>query len=303
MIETRQIEWLNQNSLRNYPFAENAQRRPTLGESYANDLAIPNYLIVDFVMTTGDSVSTDLYLMKMVIAGDSVTFVIGSGTEIAATVFVDTKSHVQNTPYVFHGINAYDAARGCLVVGDVARFRSEYPDGVYNFSKDETIFEQRCIRPSARCVSSLSVYDSVTGHVSKKLHGDVRLVAGSNIALTYDESSNAIVVSADSNEEYNEECKCGGRSPIYTINGISAQDITIVGDDCVSVTKSGHTLKISDKCSKPCCGCAELEFINEKISQITTAVNKLDNYTTVMSTRLTELQSSFIQANTGKVKG
>lgn len=302
MIETRQIEWLNQNSLRKYPFAENTQLRPTIEGKASDNFALPDYLVVDFVMTVAGECQLDLYLVKLAIVGDSMTLVIGSDSGVAASVFIDTKQHKQNQSYVFSGINDYGSAVGCIVIGDVARFRTEYPDGVYNFSKEETLFEARCVRPSARCVSSMSVYDSSTGHTSNRLYGDVKLVAGNNVALTYDEKNNAIVISADSNEEYNDKCECGGKTQIYTINGISAQNITIVGDDCVSVTKSGHTLRISDKCSKPCCGCAELEFINEKISQITTAINKLDNYTDVMSTRLTELQSSFIQSNTGKVR-
>ncbi len=300
MAEVLQAEWLDQNSLRNYPFLENSQRRPSVAGTVMADLALPNYLITDFVITIPADLPSTLYLMKVAKIGDAITFVIGCSEKTVASIFINSEKHRTNTAYAFNGVDDYSAAKGCIVVGDLDRFKTYMPDGVYNFDYEETRFEYRCIRPSLQGVSSLSVYDRTTGHTSKKLTGDVRLVAGDNVILTYNNKLNAIVINADSNSEYNDECDCGNSSKILTINGISAQDITIVGDDCVSVTRTGHTLKISDKCSKQCCGCAELDFINEKISQLSTAINKLDNYTTVMSTRLTELQASYVQTYSGK---
>lgn len=300
MPDTFQLEWLNQNSLRNYPFLEGVQRRPvTQDGTLVSALAIPNYVITDFIMTVGSDVSSSLYLRKMAVVGDAVTFVIGSGDGIAASVYVDAGTHVTNTGYQFSGINDYADARGCIVVGDLVRLREELPDGVYNFTEDETRFEYRCVRPMLSSVSSIRIYDPTTDHYTKKLNGDIRLVAGNNISLKFDEEHNSIVVNADSNEGYNDECKCGERTQVLSINGISVNDITLIGDDCVTVTKEGHTLKISDKCSKPCCGCAELDFINTKIVQLHTAINKLDSYSSTLNTRLTELQSSFIQSDSG----
>lgn len=301
MADTFQAEWLNQNSLRNYPFLENVQRRPVFQNgSVVDELAIPNYLITDFVMTVGSDVSNALYLRKLAIVGDSITFVIGSGDTIAASVFVDTTQHTTNKGYVFSGLNEYEDARGCLVVGDVERLRNDIPDGVYNFTESETRFEYRCVRPMIRSVSSMRIYDPLTEHYTKKMYGDIRLVAGDNISLKYDEAHNSIVINADSNEGYNDVCECGQHTQVLSINGISVNDITLIGDDCVSVTKEGHTLKISDKCSKPCCGCAELDFINTKIVQLNTAINKLDNYSVTLGTRLTELQSSYVQSDSGR---
>lgn len=300
MSDTIQLEWLNQNALRNYPFLENARRRPVFPDgSVVDELAIPNYLITDFIMTVAGSKSTELYLKKMAIVGDSLTFVIGCAGETVASVYVDAASHTTNKGYQFSGINDYDGARGCIVIGDITRLRDDIPDGVYNYSESETSFEYRCVRPSLRGVSSLCVHDPVTDHSTKRLYGDVRLVAGDNVYLKYDEAANSIIINADSNEQYNDACRCGQNTRVMSVNGISVNDVTILGDDCVSVTKNGSIIQISDKCSKPCCGCAELDFINTKIAQLNTAINKLDVYSVTLGDKILELQNSYVQSDSG----
>lgn len=302
MADERQTEWLNQNALRNYPFRENAQRRPHLSDGSL--LApLPNRVVVDFVMTVGSEVSTDVYLRKLALVGDSLTFVFGSGDEDCATVHVDMSGHAPNKGYGFSGTGEYADARGCLVVGDLTGLSDELPDGVYDFSEEETLFEHRCVRPSVRRVSSISLQDPNTGYASKKLRGNVKLIAGQNVYLRFDADLNAIWIGADGNSGYNETCDCGGETSVKTLNGISVENITLVGDDCVSVSTSGNTIRISDKCSKPCCGCAEIDFINEKIIQLNTALRKLDSYAGVLDTRLAELRASYVQSDSGDAKG
>ena len=300
MPDVSQVEWLNQNALRNYPFREDAQRRPHLQDgTVVPRLALPVYAITDFAMTVSADESTDIHLMQLAVVGDSVTLVFGHGTDTAATVHVDASEHETNKAYWFSGIGDYDDAKGCVVVGDLDRLRKDIPDGLYSYTYDETAFETRCIRPTAKRVSSLSIYDPNTGYTTGRLRGDVKLVAGRNISLRYDAERNAIWISADSNSGYNDECDCGGSTTVKTINGISVENVAIVGDECVTVTTKGNSIVISDKCSKPCCGCAELDFINEKISQINTALRKLDAYAEVLDRRIGEAQASFVQADTG----
>lgn len=303
MSDTRQTEWLNQNSLRNYPIREDAQRRPHLSDgSVLGEFILPNYLVTDFIMTVGSEVSTSVYLMKLAVIGNAVTFVLGSGGSTCASVYVDKSSHTTNRGYEFSGVGDYSDAKGCLVVGDLDRLSEDLPDGVYNFDEAETVFEYRCIRPSLKKVASICLQDPTSGYVSKKLRGNVKLIAGQNISLKFDEEKNAIWINADGNAGYNEICDCGSDTTVKTINGISVQNVALVGDDCVSVSTSGRTIKISDKCSKPCCGCAEIDFINEKISQLNTSVRKLDTYANALDTRMTELQGAYVQSDTGSSK-
>ena len=300
MSDVRQVEWLNQNALRNYPFREDAQLRPHLADgTVLQRFALPTYAVTDFVMAVSSDESVDVYLRQLAIVGDSATFVIGCGDTDVASVHVDMSSHKPNDAYRFSGTGDYDDARGCIVVGDMDRLKGDLPDGLYSYSYDETAFEARCVRPTARRVSSISVYDPSTGYESRKLRGDVRLVAGKNIALRYDADRNAIWLSAQDGAGYNDECDCGGSTTVKTINGISVDNVAIIGDECVTVTTQGNSIVISDKCSKPCCGCAELDFINEKISQINTALRKLETYSDALESRINEVVSSFMQAGSG----
>lgn len=300
MADVHQVEWLNQNALRNYPIRENAQRRPSLPDgTLLTDLALPTYVITDFVMSVPSEAPTDVYVSKLVIVGDAMTFVFSSGDGVVASVYVDRSSHKPNTGYRFSGTGSLEGSVGCLVVGNLSSLSDDLPDGVYNYAEAETVFEYRCVRPSAAGVASLSIENTVTGYRSKKLRGDVKLVAGTNISLKYDPEDNAIWINADGNAGYNDKCDCGTETTVKTINGISVENVTLIGDDCVSVTTVGNTLKISDTCSKPCCGCAEIDFINEKIAQMNTAVRKLDSYAGVLDTRITELKSAYVQTDTG----
>lgn len=263
------------------------------------DYALPNYLITDFVATVSSDKSLDLYLMKVAVVGDSATFVIGSGTEQIASIYVDVTQHTTNKGYPFSGTGSYEDMRGCLVVGNLARFKDEFPDGVYSFEEQETLFEHRCVRPSLRKVSSISIYDPYSGYKSKKLSGDVLLVAGQNISFKYDQETNALWINADNNEGYNEKCECDNQTTVKTINGISTENVTLIGDSCVSVTTKGNTIFISDTCSKPCCGCPEVDFLNDKIAQVNTAIGKLEAYSAALQDRLTDVQSAYELSATG----
>lgn len=301
MPDTIQTEWLNQNALRNYPFREDASLVPRLPDGTPLDgFSIPLGLLTDFVMTVDSSVSTDIYLGKIINIGGTITLVFSSNGSVAATTVVDKSAHVLNKAYRLSGSGDYDSATGVVVVGSLADLDETLPDGVYNFGPDDAPMEYRCVRPSAGRVGSISVSDAAGDYVSKKLRGNVKLVPGSNISLKYDESDNSIRISADGNAGYNDVCGCGKKTTVKTINGISVENVTLIGDDCVQVTTEGNTIRIKDVCSKPCCGCAEIDFINEKIGQLNTSLRKLETYAGVLDTRMTELKSAYTLADSGK---
>ena len=71
MPSTTQVEWLNENALRAYPFAENSTRIPNgddgpMGEAYA----LPNYLFVDVLVTLPYTESVpELFVSSVTLAG------------------------------------------------------------------------------------------------------------------------------------------------------------------------------------------------------------------------------------------
>ena len=291
--------WLNENSLREYPFHEGVGLRPndSAGTLVENGWSVPNCLLVDMsISVEGSNFDPFLYMGQMSVVGGGVTIVFcDRNGERVMSVFASTADHVKNQAYQVAGTGSFADARGVVCIGDLEAFMEQTPDGVYEFSPDESRIEPTCIRPSVVGVKSIRSVDS-SGYSSIGLTGDVKLIAGNNIRFDYDPDNNALWVSADPNSGYTEECDCGdtGQKFVRSINGVAVENVKIVGDECVSVTGDNGILTISDTCSKPCCGCAETAFINQTINDLQTSVNTLAGNVSSLGDRLTQFITSYV---------
>lgn len=304
-MSTINAEWLNQNSQRTYPFRENMQLRPLIDGSLAADYRIPNELILDMAMvsTSYDS-PPSVYLSKVTFVGGVVTVVFSdAGSDEAIAVASTVLSGEDITPVNFFGVGKHDDIRGTVVFGDLAKVGEELPDGIYTYPSTETMFETRCVRPSVPCVSGLFLSNSIGTVESSRLRGDVALIAGKNVKLEYDEENNAIVINARSDYDYNDKCDCDfqdNRDVVKTVNGISVQNVVIEGDgECVEVETSDGRIRISDTCSKPCCGCAELTFLNEKTNEISTSQSRLSAFAEALNQRVQEFTTNILLSDKG----
>ena len=306
---TTQVEWLNSNSLRAYPFSENSTRIPVdeSGNLMGSEYAVPNYLFVDLLLSLPYSAGTpDLFLSSLTLSGGMVTAVIsaysGSSSSIVGSVTASASSPL-NTVVKFSGSGEYEGAVGSVIFGDLAKFESSFPDGIFFFNRDQTTFEARCVRPSARCVSGIATADSENSYSSKVLYGVVSLIAGENVKLSYIPSKNAIRIDVDENEGYNEKCDCdGSASTVKTINGISITDVRIEGGDCISVETSRGRITITDTCAKPCCGCEELNFLNTKSNELITATSRLTAFANDLESRLPDFKTNFLETERSPTK-
>jgi hypothetical protein len=295
--------WLNENSLRSYPFHEGCGLRPSdsTGAVITGGWSLPAYLILDMTVSACGSLETfspTMYLKRLSAVGGMIALVFADadGQEVV-TVSATSSSHEYGQSYQLSGTGSFSDARGTICIGDLDRFFSENSEGLYEFSLDETLVEPTCIRPSASGVRSLSAVD-FDGYMSKRLGGDLSLVAGRNIRMDYDADSNAIVISADSNSGYSDECDCDEEGGMFvsSINGVSVRDVIIEGDDCLDVTTSNGVITITDKCAKPCCGCAETAFINQTINDLQTSVNTLAGNVTTLGARLEDFITNYLLA-------
>ena len=88
-------EWLNENSLRNYPFRENARLNPVDAEGdRLTSIRLPNFLLVDLVLTIPGPDALGVYLSQFARVGNIATFTFTdtSGTNVA-TLAVDIAQH------------------------------------------------------------------------------------------------------------------------------------------------------------------------------------------------------------------
>lgn len=291
-------EWLNQNALRAYPIKEDCPRMPydTSG-AIISDVVLPNYVLVDFVITMDTGDSPRIYIKQVVHIGNLLTLAFHDASNtLVALLSVDLDLHVKNQGYALAGAGAYDDVRGRVVIGDLTSFKTDLAEGLYNFTIAATELEASTVRPDIRGVRSLQL--SNQGNESDYIYGHVKLVAGANAQLTYLPAYNAIQIDALSADGLNEECDCtplGQDTTVKTINGIAVEDAVIVGDgSCVSVETSGNTITISDTCSKPCCGCPELEFVTDSLKVLDVTVVNLQAFALRLAERIDNFVTNFI---------
>lgn len=291
--------WLNENLLREYPFHEGCGLRPndSAGALVENGWTLPNCLVADMsVSVDGSNVDPFVYLGQMSVVGGSVTLVFcdRDGDRIMSA-YATASQHGKYDSYQMSGTGSFTGARGVICLGDLDQFFEDTPEGVYSFSPEEARVEPTCIRPSAAGVRCLRAVDS-SGYTSDRLVGDVSLVAGDNIRFDYQPDENALYISADPNSGYSEECDCNDYSQLLvrSINGISVEDVTIVGDDCIQVSTDGGIIRMTDECSRPCCGCAETAFINQTINDLQTSVGTLSGNVSSLGDRLMSFVTSYV---------
>jgi len=307
-MPTINAEWLNQNSQRAYPFCEDMQMRPVIDGVLSSDYRIPNGMFLDMTMaTTSYDSPPSVFLSGLTSINGVVTAVFSDADTLEPVATASTAvSDDDYVPVNFFGTGRHDDIRGTVVFGNLYKSSDELPDGIYSFNPSETLFEARCIRPTVPCVSGLYVTNAVGSFESKRFRGDVALVAGRNVRLEFDEPHNAIIIHARSDYDYNEKCECNmqdNRNVVKTVNGISVQDVIIEGDgECVEVETSDGRIKISDNCSKPCCGCAELTFLNQKTNEITTSQMRLSAFAESLSQRISEFTMNVLLSDNGKVE-
>jgi len=286
-------EWLNENSNRNYPFREDGSLIP----SNAIEVRLPNYVLVDFVITVA-GIPLDIYLDTLLFAGTFINLVFkDSAGETVTNITINTVTHIAYTAYDIVGIGEnYDDARGKLIIGDLSQIANDLPQGAYTFSLENAKLEACTIRPDIRGIRSLVVQSG--GISSDIITGKLKLIAGTNCSITYDAATNAIRIDAINipGSGFNQPCECDDNilpPCIRKINGINIEDLQIIGDGkCVEVTTTGNIITISDKCSSPCCGCVELEFLTNTLGMLENNIGRLDGYSELLNSKLDQFIAS-----------
>lgn len=293
------IEWLNENSQRAYPLASDASLQDTTGS-----FTIPRDFIVDFVWPVQASTAIDpakFHISKLVIFGAGVSISIAYSGTVIGSVAIASDGFTRNSEFIIQGRGDYADTIGKIVIGSLEAILQSA--GSYLFTESTARFETTTIRPNLRGISSIRLLNGT--ELSEPIYGDIILQAGTNCkldALPAVGEATYIKISAISGEGTIAECVCGENEDapeIRTINGIGPDvnsNINLLGDDCIEITSESGKISIKDKCSKPCCGCDELEVITSTLDNVLRQANALENLASRLDTNMLALQTNLLSS-------
>lgn len=292
------LEFLNKNSLINYPIREDANRTSING-----DFELPNSLVVDFVLVIPENLSARiLFIKRFSLLGTLISFEIDDDVgNIAAMIVVDVTTHRSFTGYDIVGIGQYLSARGRIVLGDLSETIAK-PNGAFEFAIASSQFEITTLRPDIRGINGLILVNG--GVESTPIYGDIQLVAGANFQIT-EPSAGVIRLNAISGEGLTTVDPCATAftppPPIRTINGVGPNgsgDFGIEGSACMEITAAGALLTLEDKCSAACCGCLELEWLTERLEILIQQNSDLNQFAVGLETYMQEFQANVLATTT-----
>lgn len=303
------LQWLNHNAQRSYPFTDEATQR-----DLSDSISIPDSFIVALYMPVHAALDVEpqrFYLQQLGVFPTGLTISIGYDDEsgdqpVVATVNVPTSTHTENRSYALSGVDDFDDTVGKLVVGNLDEI-NDVPAGLYTFDRTGAGLETDCIRPMIRGVVSISVVNSLNSR-SERLYGDIELIAGNNMRITASQVAGQdpqIRWDAIDGEGLNDDCICEEEPEgecIRTINGIPPLpdgNFRIIGDDCITITPITNGIQLEDLCSSPCCGCEELDALVRQIDRFADGVVTLDTFVANLGSEVTEMSGVVLGSRLG----
>jgi len=303
-LSTWNLEWLNHNSQRNYPLADTASCVDVTGS-----FSLPDDFIVemDLPVHAGMNIDPARFFIKNVgVYSAGYSIVVGykpvsvaSPPIDVATAFIPKLTHTTNKVYTLGGIGDFNDTIGKIVIHSLQNIDLQ-PSGYWEFSFDGGQLDPDVIRPIIRGVSSISCSNGL--QKSQPFYGDIELVAGTNCQLVPiiqpgdppKISINFIWGAGASGPNNNCPCEDGTANlpPITTISGIGPDatgNFVIAGSDCITVQPIPNGIKLINNCSKPCCGCEELEAITRDLEKLLQRAGTVEEFINNLSSTIETL--------------
>lgn len=261
------LDFLNANTLRNFPIKEGASRVDVTGV-----FELPDNFLVDLVVSASSDPSVRLFVSKVINMPDEIEVelsVYGTGTSVG--VFnIATQGHARYTTYYMSSSSVFPAATGKLVVAEVASMMT-LPYGVFIFGQDATELEMRTVVPGLATISRF-VFKNADGS-SVSVTGDVTILAQTNTKFRQVDST---TVAIDAGDGLGLNAPCADDRPcLKTINNIAPDtngNFTLTTSDCAKFSAlSAGTLKglnLADSCCKPCLSCNEIGDLTARLMQL-----------------------------------
>lgn len=302
------LEWLNHNSQRSYPLAEDATKVDSTGT-----FTLPDNFILGlyFPINAGNNVDIELFFIRSIsvfATGYNISIGYDDGSNnppVVASVIINQSTHVPNASYALSGVYPFDDSVGKIVIGILDSINLQ-PTGQFFFDYQGGKLDSDAIRPMIRGVQSIRVLNN--GEMSTPMTGHVVLAAGGNfqISMVQGDGINPSVItfSAVDNAGLTEACPCEGTPgpPILTINGVPPTTdgaFTLSSGNCMDIKPIGNGLQLTDTCSSPCCGCAELEQLTQEIQMLNTAEQTMDNFVNQLSSQINNFSQVVLGSRLG----
>lgn len=277
------LDWLVHNAARAYPLSAECTGTDTTGS-----FTLPKDFIVGLELPVNAAIDADpdsffIHQIGAYSTGYTVIVAYDDGASYidVATALIPRYNFVRNSTYALGGIAPFDDTVGKITIGRLETLDLQ-PSGMWTFDHTTARLEPDCIRPILRGISSVLVRNGTEQSV--RMTGDIELVPGRNIELTVDAVAGTIRIDAVEGANLTEPCTClGDDSPcIKQVNGVrptaDGKIHLVSGSDCVQITSTGNQVQITDTCSKPCCGCDELEAITRDLERFLTERNTLTKF-------------------------
>ena len=237
MARINNVEWLNNNSNRNYPIREDASR---VGDS----ITLPQDFIVDAKITGGTP--GDYYYIGEVNTNNGVItiFINDSGGNQALSFDISEATHVKYRTYT-PVTRFQEEVNGKLVVDEIQEVLSTLGHvGGSSFSGFATRLEESVVVISD--ISQRVTSNKADGEVTK-LRGDVGFRGEDGIEITQDSINNDIVISYV-DPVVAVDCECPPNFPdIKTLNGQPPDcsgNFTVCGEGVITVKTQGNNICI-----------------------------------------------------------
>lgn len=293
-------DWLNANSGRAYPLAENASRMSTSG-----GVVIPDSLIVAAQINMLPAYATGTFFIKEVsVSAAVISVVVGFKPETGdarqvGRIVIPVSSHSLNTSYAFVGQGEDSSVIGSLTIGSLTDTLNEVP-GVVGFDPIATPFEVSALFISSPALEAVEIYNG--GSLLDRFSRVLKLRAGENIRLSLvDDDPNVIRIDAIPGENLIEPDQCENAVPlppcIRTINGQPPDEngnFTIDGGKCIDVQATPGLIVLKDLCSQSCCGCSELEALVAGLSSLETQIASLRTQISSVVGQQTQMLSNLV---------
>lgn len=288
MSSIENLEFLNLNTVRNYPIKEGVSRMSVEG------VTLPNDVLVDCVICTAATVSTRFYISKIINLTDHMSVDISDDSDVLVGNFVvPADTHTLYDSYPLLPGSSYAGANGRVTIGSLDNLRSLY-FGTLTFTLATAELESRVSIPALTGVSRVTFVnaDGTTFSVT----GDVVFNARTNLRFVLD--SGTVRIDAGDGLGLNSSC-APEDLPIKTINGVSPDaggNFTLDTDDhgCAAFTvlPSNDGLLLNDTCCRPCVGCDEIGTLTDRLITLESDLLKIRDYYSELLQAFTAFKTS-----------